>query len=65
MELKNTAPQLRLIYGGKSLPVIEGPATRLKLYDRFPRPDTARFVLMIATKLFLLWVVFQVAGRFR
>lgn len=56
-----TRPKLRLIQGGKGL---EGPATRLKLYQRFPKPNKTRFALAILSKLVLLYVVFQVAHLF-
>jgi len=53
---------LRLIHGGKGL---EGPATRLKLYQRFPEPNKSRFALTILSKLLLLYVVFQVVSQFK
>ncbi|NBX75512.1 MAG: hypothetical protein EBQ92_03085 [Proteobacteria bacterium] len=55
-------PHLRLIYGGKG---VEGPATRLNLYERFPRPNKSRVALTILSKLLLLYVVFQVASQFK
>jgi len=58
MEVTKKRPYLIVIPGGKSL---MGPADRLNLFDRFPKPDLGRFAIAIASKLFLLGSIFYLA----
>lgn len=51
-------PYLRLIPGGKGM---EGPASRLRLFERFPKPDMGRLVLSVLSKGLLLSVVWYVS----
>lgn len=58
MEVSRKKPYLIVIPGGKSL---MGPASRLNLFERFPKPDLGRFAIAIASKLLLLGSLFYVA----
>ncbi len=51
--------QLRLIVGGKSFP--QGPATRLNLYERFPKPNWQRLFFASGSKCLLLWIIYKVS----
>lgn len=54
-------PQLIVLNGGEEK--LEGPATRLHLYDRFPRVNKVNLALVIGGKLLLLGTLFYFLYR--
>ncbi|NBX92321.1 MAG: hypothetical protein EB078_13140 [Proteobacteria bacterium] len=62
MQTRREKPVLTVILGGKNA---MGPASRLQLFDRFPKPDLGRISLNVVTKLLLLGVVLYVSQSLR